>query len=103
MGHRLAQAHKPYALEPAPHHRLERVTTVLEKMGGRPTIQETNDTYRIEGASCPFASLVEIHGELACTLARALLEELTQLPVKQQCRARGEDPQCAFVVEKVTD
>ncbi len=100
VGRRLARLHKPHTLESATRDRLERATAVLEEMGGLPLLREADGIYRIEGASCPIASVVKTHGESACTLARALLEELTELPVEQQCQTNGDCPECAFVVDK---
>jgi predicted ArsR family transcriptional regulator len=97
-GQRLAQAHKPRELEPEAAARVGRAQRILEEMGGLPEVLEEEDAYRLEGTSCPLASSVRAHGETACDLARALIEELTELPVERRCDADGECPQCTFVI-----
>jgi predicted ArsR family transcriptional regulator len=72
---------------------------VLEEMGGLPQVQEEGQQYRLEGSSCPLSASVRAHGEVACDLARAMIEELTELPVERCCDADGEYPQCEFVVD----
>lgn len=98
VGRRLAQSHKPATLEPDPAVRVDRARRVLEEMGGLPHVTDGEGTYRLEGTSCPLAASVRAHGESACDLARALIEELTELPVERRCDADGECPQCEFVV-----
>jgi predicted ArsR family transcriptional regulator len=98
VGSRLAQSHKPGELEADPAVRVNRARDVLEEMGGLPTVIEDDNSYRLEGTSCPIAASVRVHGEAACDLARALIEELTELPVERQCDADGECPQCKFVI-----
>lgn len=100
VGRRLARLHKPYELEPAPQDRLERAKSVLEDMGGLPIVESENGTDRLRGERCPLASLVEAHGPLACDLARALLEELTELPLERRCQVNADGPECVFVVER---
>jgi predicted ArsR family transcriptional regulator len=98
VGARVAQAHKPSELESDPAVRVARARDVLEEIGGLPTVVEDDTSYRLEGASCPIAASVRVHGEAACDLARALIEELTELPVERQCDADGECPECKFVI-----
>lgn len=97
---RLARPHTPHRLEDTVRDRLERAKQVLEDMGGLPVIEESDDAYRLEGMSCPLAALVDEHGEIACDMACALIEELTDLPIEQRCQTTGACPQCAFVVER---
>jgi predicted ArsR family transcriptional regulator len=97
-GRRLAQAHKPSELEPEASVRVGRAREVLEEIGGLPEVVEENGTYRLEGTSCPLAATVRAHGVAACDLARALIEELTELPVERRCDVDGDCPQCEFVV-----
>lgn len=99
VGRRLAWSYKPHQLDDAPAHRLERAREALEDMGGLPEVREDGDTYRLEGVSCPLASVVEAHGERTCDLARAFLEELTELPVERQCQIEGGCAHCRFVVD----
>jgi len=99
VAHHLAQSHKPSEPEPDPAVRINRARDVLEEMGGLPTVSKEGTSYRLEGTSCPIAASVRVHGEAACDLARALIAELTELPVERQCTADDTCPQCAFVVE----
>ncbi|MFB6229674.1 MAG: helix-turn-helix transcriptional regulator [Salinibacter sp.] len=95
----LAAENKPYKLESSPGERVERARQVLEEMGGLPEITRNGDSYRIEGTRCPITAVVQAHGLRGCDLARALIEELTELPVERRCEVGGECPQCTFVVE----
>lgn len=99
VGQRLARSHKPNELEPDPAARVERAQNVLEDLGGLPSVSDRGGSYRLEGTSCPIAASVREHGEAACDVARALLEELTELPVERRCDAGGECPQCEFVID----
>ncbi len=98
VGARLARPHKPHELEASVRDRLTRAKQVLEDMGGLPTIKETDDAYVLKGVSCPLASVVNEHGERACEVACALIEELTDLAVEQRCQTTDACPQCTFVV-----
>lgn len=100
VGQRLARPHKPKELEDDPASRVERAQSVLEKLGGLPNLSEKGDSYRLEGSTCPIASSVRAHGEVACDVASALLEELTELPVERRCDADETCPQCEFVIGK---
>lgn len=99
-GRRLAQSYKPDTLEPEVGVRVDRARQVLEKMGGLPEmIEDDEHRYRLVGSSCPLASSVRAHGETACDLACALIEELTDLSVERHCNADEECPQCKFVID----
>ena len=99
VGRRLAHLQPPNEPEASPRDRLDHARDVLEKMGGLPVLEEAEDGYRLIGASCPLASVVETHEALACDLVCAMLEELTDLPVEQQCQTDGSCPECTFVVK----
>lgn len=99
VARRLVQPHKPHELEVSARDRLERAKQVFEEMGGLPVIEEMNGTYRLKGASCPLASAVDVHGPVACNLACAILEELTELSVAQRCETTETCPECAFIVQ----
>lgn len=99
VGRRLAWTYKPHELERSPADRLERARQALQEMGGLPELKENGDVYTIEGVSCPLGSVVEAHGERACNLARSFLEELTELPVEQQCEVDEGCANCQFVVD----
>lgn len=99
VGRRLAWTYKPHELERSPADRLERARRALQEMGGLPELKENGEVYTIAGVSCPLASVVQAHGERGCNLARSFLEELTELPVEQQCEVDGSCANCQFVVD----
>lgn len=99
VGRRIAWLYKPHRLGASPVDRVQRARDVLRELGGLPSVVEDGDRYRIEGVSCPLAAVVEAHGERACDLARALLEELTELPVQRCCRVDSDTQECCFVVD----
>ena len=98
-GRRLGKMQKPDVLVSEASVRVGHARDVLEEMGGLPQVHEEGQQYRLEGSSCPLPASVRAHGEVACDLARAMIEELTELPVERRCDTDGECPQCEFVVD----
>lgn len=98
-GRRLGQMQKPDVMVSEASVRVSHARDVLEEMGGLPRVHEEEGRYRLKGSSCPLSASVRSHGEVACDLARAMIEELTELPVERRCDAEGECPQCEFVVD----
>jgi predicted ArsR family transcriptional regulator len=78
--------------------RLEAAVAMLNEIGGLTELEETPDSYVIQGYSCPLALLVPAHAE-ACQLAESLVAEFTGLPVKECCQHNGQSS-CRFQVEK---
>jgi predicted ArsR family transcriptional regulator len=78
--------------------RLEAAVVMLNEIGGLTELEETPDSYVIQGYSCPLALLVPAHSE-ACQLAESLVAEFTGLPVKECCQHNGQ-ANCRFQVEK---
>lgn len=103
VGRRLAWIYKPHQLEESPVDRIERARHTLQDMGGLPNVRKNGDTVHLEGVSCPIASIVEAHGEGACDLARALLEELIELPVERRCEIDGGCTNCRFSIHLSTE
>lgn len=103
VGRRIGRAHRPHELEEKVEPRLERARAVLSELGGLPTVERDNGSYRLAGRSCPVAEVVDAHGEAGCDLARALLAELTGLEVRRECQVTGGDPTCSFVFLKNRD
>lgn len=99
VGRRLAWIYKPHQLEESPVDRIERARHALQDMGGLPNVRKNGDTVHLEGVSCPIASIVEAHGKRACDLARALLEELTELPVERSCEVESGCANCRFTIQ----
>lgn len=95
-GRRLAQSHKPASQEAPLIEQAEEARQVLEDMGGLPELTQADGAIWLEGKSCPIASVVKAHGDQACELARALIEELTDRPVERQCATEEDSPQCKF-------
>ena len=81
------------------HARLEVAISVLNELGGLAELERRNDTYVIQGYSCPLATVVPGHPE-ACRLVESLLTELVGVKVEEQCD-RNEKVSCRFVVPTI--
>jgi predicted ArsR family transcriptional regulator len=76
--------------------RLEAAISLLNELGGLAELERRNDTYVIQGYSCPLAMVVPGHREV-CHLVESLLTELVGVKVEEQCD-RNEKASCRFVV-----
>ena len=76
--------------------RLEAAVAVLNELGGLVELEQENETYTIQGYSCPLATTVLDHPEVCC-LASSLLTELVGVAVQEQCEY-GEKVRCRFAV-----
>jgi predicted ArsR family transcriptional regulator len=76
--------------------RLEAAISVLNELGGLAELERRNDTYVIQGYSCPLATVVPGHPEV-CLLVESLLTELVGVKVEERCD-RNEKARCRFVV-----
>jgi predicted ArsR family transcriptional regulator len=54
--------------------------------------------WRLQGYACPLSAVTPGHPEV-CELARALVEEIAGVPVREACDRSGR-PRCAFVGER---
>lgn len=95
-GRRLAQPHKSAPREAPLVEQAEKARQVLKDMGGLPELTRGDEAIWLEGKSCPIASVVKTHGDQACEVARALIEEITDRPVERQCATEEDSPQCKF-------
>jgi predicted ArsR family transcriptional regulator len=97
-GRRLAERHARSDAEPL--QRLQVAAEVLSALGGLAEVERQADgTPLLRGFSCPLGGLVPDHPEL-CTLAEALVSEVSGLPVHERCeRAPDVSPRCRFEVE----
>lgn len=78
--------------------RLAAAVDMLNELGGLAELEENQDSYIIQGFSCPLALLVLPHPQ-TCQLAETLVAEFTGLPVKESCGKNGQ-AQCRFQLVK---
>lgn len=78
--------------------RLQGAVAVLNELGGLAEFEECDDSYVIQGYSCPLAAVAPGHPEV-CRLVCALLTELLGVPVVEQC-GQSESARCRFVTAK---
>lgn len=76
--------------------RVQAAADILRSIGGDVEVLRERDFWRIRGHGCPLSGVVAEHHEV-CSLAEALVGEVTGLPVTECCD-RGERPRCAFMV-----
>lgn len=79
--------------------RLQNAVALLNELGGLAELEEDDESYIIQGYSCPLAAIVPNHPEV-CKLAQALLTELICAPVAEQCEQR-EVARCRFTTAKI--
>jgi predicted ArsR family transcriptional regulator len=96
-GRRLAAGRPP--VTGGPEERLQDAAEVLSALGGLAEVEAQPDgSLLLRGFSCPLSDLVVDHPEL-CTLAEALVCEVSGLAAQEQCdRTPGEPPRCRFEV-----
>ena len=87
---------------PAPRgslrERTEAASAFLETLGGIGGVREDGEGLRITAVCCPVGTLVP-RQPLVCKAVEALLAELTDAPVREQCE-RGPHPKCLFHVRR---
>jgi len=91
---RLAVPHRGAA--PDPEARVAAAAEVLRAIGGDVVVERSDDGWLLRGHGCPLSGVVRDHPSV-CTLAQALVEELTGLPTDECCH-RGDRPSCSFRV-----
>ncbi|GHO84746.1 helix-turn-helix transcriptional regulator [Dictyobacter formicarum] len=79
--------------------RLQDAVALLNELGGLAELEEDDESYIIQGYSCPLAAIVPNHPEV-CKLAQALLTELICMPVAEQCEQSGV-ARCRFTTAKI--
>lgn len=70
---------------------------LLEALGGAPRMEKDGDKIIIQSASCPLATAVESHSEV-CSVAEALIAEVTGAQVRECCNKTEIPPRCSFVI-----
>ena len=78
--------------------RLQQAIAVLNELGGLAELEERDESYVIQGYSCPFVAIVPDAPEI-CQLAKALLTELIGNPIEEHCEQSG-TPRCCFSIPK---
>jgi predicted ArsR family transcriptional regulator len=70
---------------------------VIRELGSDVEVERVETGWFLRGAGCPLSAVVSDHAVL-CTLVQAVIEEITERPVRICCRREGR-PRCAFHVE----
>jgi predicted ArsR family transcriptional regulator len=96
VGRRLAAA-APHATG-SRRDRLLAAAQALEGFGGRVRLEGTDRKPSLVASGCPIGEVVRAHPE-ACRVVEAVVEEISGVPVREQCD-RGERPRCTFVVKQ---
>ena len=76
--------------------RVAAAAEALRGLGGDVEVQREKDGWRLQGYGCPL-SAVTAHRPEVCALAKALVEDITSLPVTECCDRSG-NPRCAFLI-----
>ena len=79
--------------------RTREAVELLEALGGAPRMETDGDKFRIQSASCPLAAAVESHPE-ACSVAEALVAQVTGANVREKCNKTEMPPRCSFEISK---
>ncbi len=93
-GRRMAQACPSKPRTSSLRQRIRLAIAALQNLGGQAVAEHHHGKTVIRGTACPWAVLVADHPEV-CLAAEALLAEMIEVPVSQQC-SRGDTPQCVF-------
>ena len=79
--------------------RTREAVELLEALGGAPRMETDGDKFRIQSSSCPIAAAVESHPE-ACSVAEALVAQVTGANVREKCNKTEMPPRCSFEISK---
>lgn len=74
--------------------RVETAAEALRELGGEVEVEPLEDGWCIRGFGCPLSAVTAERPEV-CSLAQALVEEITGLHVEERCDRSGR-PRCAF-------
>ena len=96
-GRRIAISQEVSTQPSSKKERIDRALAVLEKLGGRPALEEKEGKTVIRSATCPWAMIVAKHPEV-CVIAEALVSQVIGVPVKAHCM-RGESARCQLVIQ----
>lgn len=81
-----------------PDARAVAAAAALRGLGGDVEMQRTADGWQLHGNGCPLSAVTAKHPEV-CTLAKALIEEITGLAVTECCERNG-GPRCGFLIHE---
>lgn len=80
-----------------PEGRIASAAAALRDLGGDVEVQRTDRGWQLQGYGCPLSAVTATRPEV-CTLAQALVEQITGLPVTECCD-RTERPRCRFRID----
>jgi predicted ArsR family transcriptional regulator len=96
VGRRVADHHLLEVQGKSREQRIETALRILKDLGGSATFEEREGKHFIRGHGCPLAAATARHPE-ACLIAEALLTQIVDTPVKEQC-IHGAAPSCRFQI-----
>ncbi|HUF75817.1 MAG TPA: helix-turn-helix domain-containing protein [Longimicrobiales bacterium] len=76
---------------------VEAAAEVLRGLGADVSVQRLEDGWELRGVGCPLTSVV-LEQPSTCSLAQALIEQVTSAPVVECCDRSGDRARCAFRV-----
>lgn len=79
--------------------RTREAVELLEALGGAPRLETDGDKLIIQSSSCPLAAAVESHSEV-CSVAEALIAQVTGARVREKCNKTEIPPRCSFEISK---
>jgi predicted ArsR family transcriptional regulator len=79
--------------------RIREAAELLEALGGAPRLETDGDKVIIQSASCPLAAVVASHPE-ACSVAEALVAQVTGAHVREKCNKTETPPRCCFEITR---
>ena len=79
-----------------PGARVAAAAAALRRLGGDIDVHRQGQGWRLQGHGCPLSAVTAQHAQV-CTLAKALVEEVTGRTVVECCE-RGPRPNCGFRV-----
>ncbi len=81
-----------------PNDRVAAAAAALRSLGADLDVERTEGGWQLQGYACPLSAVSAKHAEV-CSLAKALIEEITGQPVTEACDRSGR-PRCAFRVDE---
>lgn len=78
--------------------RVAAAAAALRGLGGHVEVHQTAQGWRLEGNGCALSAVTAKHPQV-CSLAKALVEEITDQPVTERCEHSGM-PRCCFEIAK---
>ncbi len=77
-----------------PDGRAAAAAAAFRSLGGDVEVQRTEYGWHLQGTGCPLSAVTAKYPQV-CSLAKALIEDITGQPVAECCE-RGDGPRCAF-------